>query len=67
MMSAEQRIMASIANVENIMARGGRILPSKYLTPLSSKYSRWFDKSQYFKVDVVQCLQELIGQLCWAV
>ena len=66
-MSPEQYVKAAIANVEEDLAKHGRRLPSKCVTPFSSNYAPWLEESPELKADGVQRFQELIGQLRWAV
>jgi hypothetical protein len=66
-MSPEQYCKAAVSNVEEDLAKSGKRLPSKCVTPFSSKYAPWLEESPELKADGVQRYQELIGQLRWAV
>ncbi len=66
-MSAEQYCKAAVANVEEELAKQGRRLPPKCVTPFSSNYAPWLEESPELKADGVQRFQELIGQLRWAI
>ena len=66
-MSAEQYCKAAVTNVEEELARQGKRLPPKCVTPFSSNYAPWLEESPELKADGVQRFQELIGQLRWAV
>ena len=43
-MLSYQYVKSAVTNVEDILARNGRMLPSKCVTPLSSKYSTWLEE-----------------------
>jgi hypothetical protein len=66
-MSPEQYIKAAVTNVEEDLAKHGKILPSKHLTPFSCNYAPWLEETPELKAGGVQRFQELIGQLRWAV
>jgi hypothetical protein len=66
-MSPEQYVKAAVTNVEEDLAKNGKRLPSKCVTPFSSNYAPWLETSPELKADGVQRFQELIGQLRWAV
>jgi hypothetical protein len=67
-MSAEQEyVKAAVSNVEESLAKSGRRHPPRCVTPFSSNYTLWLEKSPELKADGVQRFQELIGQLRWAV
>jgi hypothetical protein len=66
-MSPEQCCEAAVSNVEEDLAKSGKRLPSKCVTPFSSKHAPWLEESPELKADGVQRHQELIGQLRWAV
>jgi hypothetical protein len=66
-MSPEQYVKSAVANVEEDLAKQGRRLPPKCVTPFSSNYAPWLETSPELKADGVQRFQELIGQLRWAV
>jgi hypothetical protein len=66
-MLPEQYVKAVVANVEEDLAKQGRRLPPKCVTRFSSNYAPWLEDSQELKAVGVQRLQELIGQLRWAV
>ncbi len=66
-MSPEQHVKAAVANVEEELARHGKRLPGKCVTPFSSGHAPWLDVTPELKADGVQRFQELIGQLRWAI
>ncbi len=66
-MSPEQYVKAAVINVEEDLAKQGRRLPSKCVTPFTSNYAPWSEESPELKAHGVQRFQELIGQLRWAV
>jgi hypothetical protein len=66
-MSPEQYVKAAITNVEEDLAKHGKRLPSKYVTPFSCKYAPWLKETPELKADGVQRFQELTGQRWWAV
>jgi hypothetical protein len=66
-MSPELYVKAVVANVKEDLAKNGRRLPSKCVTPFSSNYAPWLEDTAELKADGVQRFQELIGQLRWAV
>lgn len=66
-MSAEKYVLASVKNVEEVLAKKGLRLPTKCYTPLASDYRPEFDASPELKSDGIQVYQELIGVLRWAV
>ena len=66
-MSPEQYVKAAVTNVEEDLAKSGRRLPSKCVTPFSCNYAPWLETSPELKADGVQQYQELIGQLRWAI
>ena len=66
-MSPEQYVKAAVKNVEEDLAKNGKRLPSKCVTPFSCNYAPWLEESPELKADGVQRYQELIGQLRWAV
>jgi hypothetical protein len=66
-MSPEQYVKAAVSNVEEDLAKHGRRLPSKCVTPFLSNYAPWLEETPELKADGVQRFQELIGQLRWAV
>jgi hypothetical protein len=66
-MSPEKYVRAAVANVEENMAKSGRRLPGKCVTPFSCSYEPWMETSAELKADGVQYFQELIGVLRWAV
>jgi hypothetical protein len=49
------------------LARKGRRLPTKCVTPFLCDYAPWLETSLELKADGMQQFQELIEQLCWAV
>ena len=66
-MSPKQYVKAAVTNVEEGLARSGKRLPSKCVTPLSSNYAPWLEYSPELIADSVQRYQELVSQLRWAV
>ncbi len=66
-MSPEQHVKAAATHVEEDLAKRGRRLPAKCVTPFSSNYAPWLEESPELKADGVQHFQELIRQLWWAV
>jgi hypothetical protein len=64
--SPEQRVKAAVSNVEEDLAKNGKRLPSKCVTPFSSNHAPWLEDAPESKADRVQRFQELIGQLRWA-
>ena len=66
-MSPEQYVKSAVTNVEEDLAKHGKRLPSKCVTPFSSGYAPWLEDTPELKEDGVQRFQELIGQLRWAV
>jgi hypothetical protein len=66
-MSPEQYVKSAVANVEERLAKSGRRLPGKCITPFSCNYAPWMETTAELKADGVQHYQELIGVLRWAV
>ncbi len=66
-MSAEKYVAASVKNIEETLAKRGLRLPTKCYTPLVADYRPELETSDELKSDGVQCYQELIGVLRWAV
>jgi hypothetical protein len=66
-MSAEKYVLASVKNVEDVLARRGLRLPTKCYTPLASDYRPELETSPELKSDGIQMYQEFIGVLRWAV
>jgi hypothetical protein len=66
-MSPEQYVKSAVANVEENLAKAGKRLPGKCLTPFSCTYEPWLEASAELKADGLQYYQELIGVLRWAV
>jgi hypothetical protein len=66
-MSAEKYVLASVKNIEDVLAKRGLRLPTKCYTPLASDYRPELETSPELKSDGVQIYQELIGVLRWAV
>ena len=65
--SAEKYVLASVKNVEEVLAKRGLRLPTKCYTPLASDYRPELETSPELKSDGIQVYQELIGVLRWAV
>jgi hypothetical protein len=63
-MSPEQYAKAAITND---LAKHGKRLPSKCVTPFSCNYAPWLEETPELKADGVQRFPELIGQLWWDV
>ena len=66
-MSAEKYVLASVRNVEESLAKKGLRLPTKCYTPLPPDYRPELDTTNELKSEGVQCFQEFIGILRWAV
>ena len=66
-MSSEKYVKSAIENVEQTLRKSGLKLPSSCKTPLSLSYRPELDTSPELKEDGLQCYQELIGVLRWAV
>jgi hypothetical protein len=66
-MSPEQYVKAAVTNVVEDLAKHGKRLPSKCVTPFSCNYAPWLEETPELKAGGVQRFQELIGQLWWAV
>jgi hypothetical protein len=62
-MSSEQYVKAAVTNVEEDLAKHGKRLPSKCVTPFNCNYAPWLEETPELKADGVQRFQELIGQL----
>ena len=65
--SPEQYVKLAVTNIKEYIARSGKMLPSKYVTPLSSNYSPWLKDSLNLMADGVQQYQEVISQIRWDV
>ena len=66
-MSSDRYCHSLITNIEDVLAKKGLRLPSKYITPLKGGYKPELDSTCELKADGVQLYQELIGSLRWAV
>ena len=66
-LSSEKYVKSAIENVEQTLQKSGQKLPSKCKTPLRSSYRPELDTSPELNEDGLQCYQELIGVLWWAV
>jgi hypothetical protein len=66
-MLPEQYVKAAVTNVEEDLAKHGKRLPSKCVTPFSCNYAPPLEETPELKANGVQHFQELIGQLWWAV
>jgi hypothetical protein len=65
-MLSEQHVKRVVTNdVEEDLARHGKMLPLKGATPSSSNHAPWLEDSPELEADCVQQLQELIGKLWW--
>jgi hypothetical protein len=62
-MPPEQYVKAAVNKVEEDLAKHGKRLPSKCVTPFSCNYAPWLEETPELKADGVQRFQELIGQL----
>ena len=58
---------AAVTNVEEDLARSGKRLLSKCVTPISRNYAPCLEDSPELMEDGVQGYQELIGLLRWAI
>ena len=58
---------SAIKNVEQRLAKEGRKLPTKCITPFSSGYKPELDVLAELKADGINYYQELIGVLRWAI
>ena len=65
-LSSEKYVKSAIENFEQILQKSDQKLPSKCKTPLSSSYRPELDASPELKEDGLQCYQELIVVLRWA-
>ena len=65
-MSPEQYVKAAVTNIEEDLARSGKILLSKCVPSLLRNYAPWLEDSPELMADGVQRYQELIGQIRWA-
>ena len=66
-MLPEQYLKAVVTNVEEDLARSGKRLPLKCVTPLSSNYAPCMEDFLELMTDGVHLYQELIGQIIWYV
>ena len=66
-MSPEQYVKAAVTNIEEDLARSGKILLLKCVPSLLRNYAPWLEDSPELMADGVQQYQELIGKLRWAV
>jgi hypothetical protein len=66
-MSPEAYVKSAVATVEETLAKSGRRLPGKCVTPFACNYSPWLETTEELKADGVQFYQELIGVLRWSV
>ena len=66
-MSSEKYVKSAIQNIEETLQKIGQRLPSKCKTPLAYGYCPELDITPELKADGLQCYQDLIGILCWAV
>ena len=64
---SEKYLKTAVENAEEKLAKGGRRLPSKCLTPVVSNYHLAEDTSTELDAEGTQYYQELIGVLCWAI
>ena len=62
----EQYVKAAVKNVVEDLARSGKRLPPKCVTPISTNYAPWLEDSPELMAYGVQQYQELIGLLRWA-
>ena len=63
----EQYVKAVVTNVEEDLARSGKRLPSKCVTPLSINYALCLEDYPELTADGMRQNQELIRQIRWAV
>ena len=66
-MSSEKYVKAAVANLEDNLARSGKIFLSKCVTPLLINYAHWLEDSPELMANIMQRCQELIGQIIWFV
>ena len=66
-MSPQKYCKAAVLNVEQILNKEGKRLPTKCKMPLKIGYRPELDVSQELKADGLQYYMELIGVLRWAV
>ena len=66
-MSADKYCQAAVNNVEQVLRKKSRKLPTRCVTPMSSNYRPESDISPELKSDGMQWYQEMIGALRWAV
>ena len=57
----------AVTNIEEYLARIGKRLPSKCVTPLLINYAPWKEDLTDLMADGVQRYQKLIGQIIWAI
>ncbi len=65
--SAERYLKEAITNLEVHLQKLNKQLPTKIITPLTSKYRPELDLSPFLDIDFTQWYQQLIRQLRWAV
>lgn len=66
--SAEKYVHAVVKNVKSKLAKGGKQLPNKCTTPLSSDYTKpQFNTLDELKAEGLNNYQELIGMCRWTV
>jgi hypothetical protein len=61
-----QFVKAVVTTVEEDLAKHGKRLPSKCVTPFSCNYAPWLEETPGLKAVGVQRFEDLIGQLWWA-
>jgi hypothetical protein len=66
-MLPNQYVKAVITNAKEDLAKHGKRLPSKWVTPFSYNYAPWLEETPELKADSIQRFQKHIGQLWWAV
>ena len=66
-MSSDKYCKAAVANMETALAKKGKKMPGKCVTPMSSNYRPELDVTEELKADGLQFYQECIGVLRWAV
>ena len=66
-MSSGKYCAAMIKNIEDSLKKKGLRLPTKCALPIRHGYKPDMDCTGELKVDGLQCYQEMIGSLRWAV
>ena len=61
----EQYVKLAVTNIEEGLARIGKILPSKCVPPILSNYAPWLEDSPKMMEGGVQRYEKIIGQIRW--